>query len=205
MTDKIEGARATLDSLATKRRRLAARAAEIAEERQGLALSAHANGDKSAAARLGKLSDEAARVTGDMADLDDALAEARRRVSAAEAEAANEARLAQVRSILPFAAELRGAGVRAAKALAELRAALGDANGAVAKMQDRGVVVADPHVVRVNMKIALDTELMAVGLQHELVAPGRRVKIDVLLDRYASGIEAKAHAILGESKGKKAA
>jgi hypothetical protein len=99
----IEAVEKVIAGLTDKRDRAVARLAEIAAERQRIAFAAHATGDAVARTRLDKLRVDAVFITGELEDIDGALAEANERLAAARDvadHAAGEARVGRVHQLL---------------------------------------------------------------------------------------------------------
>jgi hypothetical protein len=81
--NNIEAVEKVIAGLTDKHDRAVARIAEIAAERQRLAFTAYATEDKAARVRLDQLRADAVFMNGELADINDAIAEANERLAAA--------------------------------------------------------------------------------------------------------------------------
>jgi hypothetical protein len=99
----IEAVEKVIAGLTDKRDRAVARIAEITGERQRIAFAAHTTGDTVARARLDKLRVDAVFITGELADINDAIAEANKRLATARSatdHTAGKARIGRVHQLL---------------------------------------------------------------------------------------------------------
>jgi predicted translin family RNA/ssDNA-binding protein len=87
----IEWVEKTLSQLADKRERALKRSQEISAERAQIGYAAHAKGDQKAIKRLEQLNLDVVNMSGEVASIDAAIAEAQKRLAAAQ-QAANRDR-----------------------------------------------------------------------------------------------------------------
>jgi hypothetical protein len=190
-------ARQTLASLEQRLRDAAARRDGFAGQREALAFDAHSGLDAGARKRLDGLNQQALTIAVEIENFQSAIAEARRRILAAD----EAARLAVLRGKAHAAreklVELRQLGETAGEALHGFVASL-EAFYAVAddiRRLEIGGVSRD--LIRVNAVRCVQSELMKVRLNSDVVPPSERRDFGSLVDHWAAMIEARIADVLG--------
>jgi len=199
--ETLSTAQTTLAGLVAERDRISARLADIAGERQAIAHKA-LTGNEEARATLIGLKDEAHRLAETAVDVESALRQAERDVTAARQGVASLASRDQARREADMANRLEELGAAADSALAEFITAYGQIEDITHQI---GADHLSPEIVRVNMSLAIQTALMGPRLQTEFIAPGYRTNIGALVESWAAGVKARAALVLGARAKRRAA
>jgi hypothetical protein len=147
----VQDARRLLDSLKAKETTLKARRVEIGKERESLAFGAIAEGDEAAADRVQSLNQENMLLGEQLVDLGSAIAEAERRLAAADAEEKRAHELAKADQVEAFAMEF------------ECRAAALDRAIALVQEEWKGLTDVQFQMYRLGCNTPSGTQLTTMG------------------------------------------
>jgi chromosome segregation ATPase len=197
----VEAASATLANLEQQRSDGLQRKADLAEQRQAIAFAA-ATGNEMASKSLAALNQQTYQLSLDIENLDAAIAEAERRIAAAEAAAHLEDLREKARAARVFLEDQRKSGEDASQALEafvttfekflsigdELRRLVGNA----APSRD---------LVRVYATRAIQTALYRIRLHSDVIPPNEQRSLAYYSARWSEQIEAGIGRMLGEAGG----
>lgn len=196
ITDAPAAARATLADLTAQRAAAVARQRELADEREALAYDA-ATGDGPARKALDSLTREAATAALTLENLDAAIAEARRRVAAAD----EEARLGELRRKAAEAqaklADMRAVGAEAGAALDAFADKLEEFYALADTVRRLGMGGPSRELARANVVRAVQTVLARVRLNSDTIPPSERRSLADLVDAWAGAVNARIAQVLG--------
>jgi hypothetical protein len=197
MTD-IAAAQATLVELQSKRDALVARGVELAEQRQQIAFAAH-TGDQAARKKLDGINRESGMQASELESLDAAIAEATKRVVAAERVVAIQAERAAALDLRKVADELHAAGADAGFALEAFVLAADRLHEVADKLSASGAPPRHEQIISLGYR-AIGTALMRTlwGREFEQVRPHERYTFPQLCDGWATQLQSAIDYRLGE-------
>lgn len=190
---RLRTAREILADLTTERATFDRRAAELADERERISFDAF-QGDRVAKKRLTEIHAEAARQASESASVEAAIAEARRRVAAAEADHRAAEDDVRARAALRLLGEFRERAAAVDAAARELLASYAAFKDCYAELRRLGITGPGPETVRVACRNAVIAALMPsdIALHRDppaFLAPDQRHSFDELCAGWANGIE----------------
>jgi phage shock protein A len=190
-------ARATLADLTAQRAAAIARQRVLSDEREALAYDA-ATGDGPARKALDSLTREAATAALTLENLDAAIAEAKRRVAAAD----EEARLAELRRKAAEAqaklADLDEIGRSLSASLAQFADTFERFQAVGDGIRRLGLGFVGRDLQRVNTVRAIDSVLARLHLSSRAVPPAQRVEIADLIQSWRGQVAARVAHVLGD-------
>jgi hypothetical protein len=194
----LESALAIVADLEARRAAVVARQDKATEDRKAVAYDALAAGDQVSATKLQLINNSAMTAATDLASVDAALAEARRRVADAERSEALAAERDAMRAVLPITERVRA---RAAL-LDELLKSAADQTTAfladMAALRRAGFGHPDPGLVATNVRLAGQAAVLGSALETERVRPSQRRAFAQLAEGWTAPIDAAARAVLGD-------
>lgn len=197
--DDLKKARETEAALVEQRAATCVRLVEIDEKRQALAFEALTEGGK-ARKELDALNRERLLIVSELEMGEVAIAEAQKRVAAAEHEVEREgvrAKAREVRRILDAGGER---GVRIAKAAETLRDELTGLFDDLDHMRRLGVPVAGGRLVQLSLTRSLFAIMREAGLEVDVIPPGQRHPPQEIVAHYLVAGSAWASNILGDAR-----
>jgi hypothetical protein len=187
----------TLTDLIERRAEAVERHRDLAQERETIAYDA-ATGAAGARRRLEVLTRSAVDVVTQIENLDSAIAEGRRRVATAEAEARAAQHRDRARVARARLAELRAVGDTAGAALTTFVGHLGRLYDLTDETRRLGFGGPSRDAARVFLTRQLQAELMKVQLHTETIPPNDRIGVAALIEGWSEPIERRIAAALGE-------
>jgi hypothetical protein len=195
----LRSARETLASLETRRGEVEARQSRLAADRSLLAYDAMTTPTGSAATALQKANAASICAGAELQDLDSAISSAKERVLAAQNATGRERQRQDARDARAKLVELRATGLAASTALEQFIAALGRFEKIGDDLRHGGIAgMPSVPLQRVATRRALDSMLMRVGLQGQLIAPSERRDLAALVASWSAQIEASIGRILDD-------
>lgn len=195
MTD-LEKAQAIVADLETRRAAVMARQDKAAKDRKAVAYDALATGDKVAGTKLQLINNAAMTAATELASLDAALAEARRRVAAAEAAEALAAERERMRGVTALTQHIRERAARLDELLRDTVAEYDGFLNAVHELHSAGFTQPNLALVAVNAPRAVQSTFVGSHLESERVPPAQRHSFAELAQGWTAGIDARAAAVL---------
>lgn len=195
MSQETETARAVLADLEEKLAATRARLAATDEEVESVSYAAH-TGDAAAAKKLQELYVTSSRYGAEAKGLEVAVAEAKRRLAAAEADerAAQHVEAAREALKIVDAFEARSKALDAAmtKFVEEFKALEAEHR----KLIGLGFPATSWDAVRVNLGLATQTALMRIGAEGRFLQPHDRRSFTEVFDAWSRGVRARATAVI---------
>jgi hypothetical protein len=201
--DALGQARKQLAALQSQRAAAEQRVVDLATARELVAYDA-ATGDRAARRTLDELTRESVTAGLVVDNVDHAIAEARRRLAAAEAAAGRAADRQRAHEARRLLTELRQAGGEAAAALDRFVAELGRFEGVANKLGRLNIGAARHDLVRVNLRRSVQSELFKVGLG-QMLSPAERISLADLIDGWTARVETGIGRLLDEPPTEEAA
>ena len=194
------------EKLKSKREELTARLGALRadrvkneQRRRDLALDAEL-GDAKARKEIGELAKGAAALDVEISTVEAALAEAGRRISAAEAAEREEALRQKARTALAMLDEFEARGEalsgKLAGFIAEYKALCGDFR----KLEQVGFAPTTYALIASNMRRAVASALLDTDLRQEFLAPKDRTTFAAVIAGWAANVRARAGAMLNRKQ-----
>jgi hypothetical protein len=196
----LRTARETLADLETRRSEVDARKSRLDGERHALSYDAMVKPGGAAATRLQLATVKSVEAGTELENLNSAIVAAKQHVLTAQDATASERRRQDARDARQKLAEMRAAGLAANAALDDFIAALGRFEKIGDALRHSGVPgMPSVSLARVATRRALDSMLMPIGLQSQLLGPSERRDLAGLVQVWAAQIEAQIGRILDEA------
>lgn len=198
MTD-LEKASAVVADLEARRAAVVAQQDKAAEDRRGVAFAAIVDGKEAAMRQLGKINDFAIKAATELASLDAALVEARRRVAEAEAAEALAAEKEKMRGVATVTTALRAHAVKLDELLIALVAEYEALISGVVELQQAGFSQPSLALMAVNAPRAVQSALIGTNLESERIPPLQRHTFAELVSAWVAHADARAKTVLGDA------
>jgi hypothetical protein len=195
---KVEDEKVVLQGLEGKLSDARARHAETQAKAAELAYPAN-TGDESARKKLDGLNSKAAMVATEVASLEAALVEARRRVDQAMAAEVDEAERRKAQDALALLDSFSKRGAQLEAGLAAFVAEYVALTREFHALDRLGYPPATWSLVQVNMALAIGTKLQATNLHQRFLAPHERRDFRDVIDGWSKHLRAKASARLNRT------
>jgi hypothetical protein len=205
MTTQVEDAKGVLQGLETKLSDARARHAETQVKAMELAYPAN-TGDESARKKLDGLNAKVAMFAAEIASLEAALIEARRRVDQAMADERDEVERARARDALALLDDFSQRGKLLDDAMDNFVRQYDELAHDFRELQLLGYEPTSYPLVQINMQAAVATKLQFTDLRQNFLAPHARRDFISVIEGWACHIRRRAEARLDRNApGKKAA
>ncbi len=199
MTAEISAAKATQTEMEQKLSEARERLEAAQAGADGVSFQAHC-GDKGAKATLAKFNADAATASAEVRSLEAALAEAKRRVAQAEADANDHREQEKARQALERVAAFEERGDKVNQAVEAL---VGELVGFERDWRDLQMLGYAPtstwSLAQVNVVLAVHTKLQGVGLHIRPLQTHEKKELPGLLAAWAGNIRSRASARLGRN------
>jgi chromosome segregation ATPase len=202
---KVEDAKVVLQGLEGKLSDARVRHVKIVLDAREVSFGAHTIGGEDRK-RLDKLEAEMAKAAMEVASLESAIGEAKKRVEAAEADEVDEAELARARDALALLDSFAKRGDDLQQSLDKFIANYAELSKDFRQLEAQGYAPTTWSLVKVNMQAAVATGLQFTDLRQAFLAPHERRDFRAVIEGWARHIRGRAEARLNRNAaGKKAA
>jgi sulfite reductase alpha subunit-like flavoprotein len=201
----VDQAEKTLGTLRAKRDALVAHGHGLGEERTKLSFSAHAEADRAAQKRLDTLHGELGRFESELKSIDEAIAEATKRLAGAEQAAASAQDKAAARKVRELGRSIARRLLHADEFYAAAAEELNAANDEQAQINALGEAYPSAPQFRLNMIPALQTMVMSLPQSwwrdwSKFLAPAERRNFSGVWSQMRGPLENRIKQRLGESE-----